>query len=606
MNRSTLLASVAITPFLLAPTLAQQVISLDEIVVSGSLSPVSKGRTGATVEILEDEDMATTDASAIERLTRLPGVNATANGGLGAGSTVQIRGLPARYVIVRLNGIDMNDPSGTQSSFNFGTLTSAGIDRIEVLKGSQSALYGSEAIGGVIDITTFRPTVEGFSGRVGTELGSFGTASGVLSLGYLDDRAEVTLTYGRVATKGFSSNAGNTEADGFHQTTLTFTGRYALTDSFTMGAAVNYRDGVSDIDRSATNPEGNIFAQERAARVFGELVTGAVTHTFAYSNFDIERLDPTGFVKRFDGKRDRLSYLGSASLGSAYTLNFGVDRTTESFSSDSDAATEKTVSTQAELLFQPMASLDLSAALRYDDNSTFGGTMTGRFAGVWRPREDLAFRAVVGTGFRAPSLFERFSAYGDPALKPEQSRSFELGVEKGFGARAQVKATLFYTEIDDLIDFDGGAVACGSGFGCYNQVPGTTKSRGIELSGNYALSDATEVYGSYTFTDAKTDGVRLARTPRHDLVLGAQSDFSERLSGSLEVSYIADVVPSIFAPANNLVGDYVLVGAGLTYDVTDTAQAYLRIENMFDEKYETAGGFNTPRRSVFAGLRADF
>jgi len=606
MLRSTLLASVAVTPLLLTSAAAQDAFELGEIIVSGSLSPVSAGQTGATVEVLDAEDLSNADTSVIQSLDRLPGVNSTANGGLGTNASVQVRGLPARYVVVRINGIDMNDPSGTQNAFNFGALTPSGIDRIEVLKGSQSALYGSEAIAGVIDITTYKPVKDGFSGRVSSEVGSFGTTSGTLSLGYLNDRAEVAFTYGRIVSDGFSARANDPEEDSFRQTTMTFTGSYEMTENFTVGVAVNSRDGALEIDRSTSDNTGQNFFDELGARVYGTLLTGNVTHTFAYSYYDIERRDPNGFTQFFSGDRNRLSYLGSADMAGGYTLSFGIDRTDESFNSGGATGDEDTVSAQAELLFSPSDAVDLSAALRYDDNSAFGGKATGRLAAVWRPREDLAFRAVAGTGFRAPSLYERFSVYGDPDLSPEQSRSLELGVEKTYGALASIKATMFYAEIDDLIEFDGASTACSSGFGCYNQVAGTTKSRGLELSGTYAVGTATDLYASYTYTDATTDGVRLTRTPRHDLVLGVDAEVTTRLGASLDIRYVGDVLPSAFAPADNKVGDYTIVGLGVTYDLTDTAQAYLRVENLFDEDYETAGGFNMPGRAAYIGLRADF
>lgn len=606
MIRASLLASVAISPFLLSTAFAQDVFDLGEIVVSGSLSPVTEGQTGATVEILDSEELSGKDTSVIARLDRLPGVNSTANGGLGTNSSIQVRGLPSRYVVVRVNGIDMNDPSGTQNAFNFGSLTPSGIDRIEVLKGSQSALYGSEAIGGVVDITTYRPTEQGVSGRISSEFGSFGTTSGTLSVGLLTDRGEVAFSYGRIVSDGFSARANDDEDDSFRQSTLNLTGSYAVTDTFTLGAAVNVREGALEIDRSSSNNTGQNFFEELGARVYVELVTGNVTHTLAYSYFDIERRDPTGFTTNFAGERKRLSYLGTADLSGGYTLNFGLDTTEESFNSGGETGAEDTLSAQAELLFQPLSNLDLSAALRYDDNSAFGGNTTGRLAAAWHAKEDLTFRAVLGTGFRAPSLYERFSIYGDADLSPEQSRSFELGVEKRYGEIASVKATLFYTEIDDLIQFDGASTACSSGFGCYNQVPGTTKSRGLELSTQYAVSDATNLFGNYTYTDATTDGTRLTRTPRHDLVLGFDTQISSRLSGGMDVRYVADVVPSAFAPADNKVGDYAVVGANFNFDLNDSAQAYLRIENLFDEDYETAGGFNMPGRAAFFGVRADF
>lgn len=606
MLRSHLLASAALLPFLPATAFAQEAFDLGEVVLSGSLIPVAEDRSGATVEVLDGEEITISDGSVLQRLDRLPGVSSSANGGLGANATLRLRGLPGRYVVVRVNGIDMNDPSGTQNSYNFGALTPAGIDRIEVLKGSQSALYGSEAIGGVIDITTYRPEELGFSGRASAEYGSDNTRSATLSLGYLGENVELAYTLGRVLTDGFSARAGDDEDDGFRQTTQTFTGRYDVTTDLTLGVAVTDRSGDLQLDRSTSDNSGDIAFDERGARVFAELRTGAVAHTFAYSHFDIDRRDPGGFTTRFEGERKRLSYLGSAELTGNATLTFGLDKTEESFNSGGATGEEDTVSAQAELLLRPNEHIDVSFALRHDDNSDFGGKTTGRLAGVWRPQEDLAFRAVLGTGFRAPSLYERFSIYGDPALQPEESRSFELGVEKTYGETASVKATVFYTEIDDLIEFDGSSTACSSGFGCYNQVPGTTKSKGIELAGTYALSASTELFGNYTYTDASTNGDRLTRTPKHDLLIGVETEVTDRLQATLDIRHIGDVVPSAFAPADNKVGTYTVVGAGMTYDVTDSAQAYLRVENLFDEDYETAGGFNTQGRAAFVGIRADF
>lgn len=608
MNRSFFLLSTVCTACfaLSTPAIAQDPVDLGALTLSGSLTPVLRSSTGSSVEVLTGDQVGADDTAVIDRLDRLPGVSPTANGGLGAQSAIRIRGLPSRYVAVRINGIDVADPSGTQSQFNFGGLTSAGIGRIEVLKGSQSALYGSEAIAGVIDITSWRPETLGFSGLAEAEAGSFDTWSGTLNLGYKGARGEVALSYGRIETDGISTRAGDAEDDGFEQTTILFSADHAVSDVFTLGGSLYYRDGEAEIDRSAVNNTGINYFEERGLRTFAALETGPVTHTLSYAFFDVDRRDPGGFTTRFTGERQEFSYLASAELGGATVLNFGVDHTEEKFTSGALRGSEDVTGIQAELLFSPIAGLDVTAALRHDENSDFGGQTTGRIAAVWRPVTDLAFRAAAGTGFRAPSLYERFSAFGDPMLQPEDSRSFEMGVEKSFGDRGAVTATVFYTEIDDLIDFDPAAVACGSGFGCYNQVPGTTKSKGIELSGDHALTAGLSVYGAYTYTDASTGGARLTRTPKHDLVLGLSNDFTDRLRGHVDIRHVADVVASPFAPAGHKVGDYTLVGMGVSFDVTDNAEAYLRVENLFDEDYETAGGFNTPGRAAFVGVRAKF
>ncbi|WP_316013235.1 TonB-dependent receptor plug domain-containing protein [Roseobacter sp. HKCCA0434] len=605
MTRTLLLATTA--AILATAAQAQDApVDLGTLVLSGSLSPVAEGRTGASVEIVDGDVVEERDGRVLDTLVRLPGVNATSNGGLGTLGSLQLRGLPARYVATRIDGIDVSDPSGTQIDFNFGNFLGAGVDRIEVLKGSQSALYGSEAIGGVVDITSFRPERLGFSGEVRGEAGSFETYSGSLSLGYLTDRSEVALTYGQVKSEGISARSSDNEKDGFEQSSLSFTVAHDLSGVLTVGGALLYSDSELELDDSRTVSTGESFSDQIGGRVYAQLDTGIVSHELSLSAYEIDRRFPTGFVQNFEGQRRTIAYLGSVALDPASTLNVGLDYTEEETETDSTTGSEENASVFAEALHALTDRIDLSAAVRYDDNSDFGGEATSRLAAAWRPVDDWTLRASLGTGYRAPSLFERFSAYGDPALQPETSRSAEIGVERQFGAAGFVKATAFYTEIEDLIDFDGAATACGSGFGCYNQVPGTTTSRGVELSGEAVLTERVALYGAYTYTDAETEGGRLTRTPRHDLVVGLDAEFTQALSGHVDVRHVADIEASPFAPAGNLVGDYTLVGVGASYGVTPDVELYVRVENLFDEDYETAGGYNQPGRAAYIGARAAF
>lgn len=610
MKRKTLGLLATSTALIATSLAAQETYDLGTIALSSSLSPVELGRTGTTVEVLEGDEVGENDSRVLDRLIRLPGVNSTSSGPLGASANIQVRGLPGKYVGVRINGIEVTDPASAQKQFNFGGLTPSGIQRIELLKGSQSALYGSEAIAGVIDITTFRPEKLGYAGTASFEGGSYATYSGTLNTGYRSEGGFVALSYGRIETDGFSAQSYNSEKDGFKQTTINMSGEYQATETLTVGGALLYRDGEVDIDRGTYDrPDvtGVNFSDERGARVFANLETGALTHTLSYNYFEIKRDDPDGFTKRFTGERHKLSYLGSAELSTSTVLNFGVDHIEERFSNDSLRGSENSNAIKAELLFSPTDQIDISAALRYDDNSDFGGKITGRLAAAWRPVDDLVFRAVIGTGYRAPSLYERFSDYGVRNLKPEESRSYELGVEKTFSDLGFIKATAFYTDVNDLIGFDNGSMACGNAFpGCYNQVPGTANAKGIELSGEYVLMDGLTVFGAYTYTDATMTHERAALTPKHDFVLSLNNAFTDRLAGYVNVRHVADVLPTQYAPPNNKVGDYTLVGAGASYDVTKSAQLYLRIENLFDEDYETVGGFNQPGRSAYVGLRASF
>ena len=604
---------MATTAVLAAGTAAAQETPFDlgTLLLSPSLSPTDANRTGATVEVIDGTDTATgaDSVSVLNRLTRLPGVNYTQNGPLGSTGNIQVRGLSGTYVGTRIDGIDVSDPSSTQVSFDYGNLIPTGIERVELLKGSQSALYGSEAIGGVVNLSTWRPTELGYANQAQLEVGSYDTYATSVSVGQMTDRGFVAFTLGQVQSDGFSSLSYNDEADGFDQTTLNFSVEYDINDVFTIGATVLHRDGTSEFDNSSFsgNVEASSAQEETGYRIYLQAQTGLVAHELSYSAFDTSRDIDSDFPTTFDGERRTFAYLGSADLNSALTVNAGLEYTEESFDVSGVAAEEDNASAMVELLYSPTDQIDVSLALRHDDNSDFGGETTGRLAAAWRPVEDLTFRAVVGTGYRAPSLYERFSDSGVATLAPETSRSVELGVEKGFGDRGFVKATLFRTEIDDLIDYVSGGTGCASAFGCYNQVAGTTTSEGVELSGAFDVTETYQVYGSYTYVDAtQADGSRSVRTPKHDLVLGVAAAFAGGLSGYVDVTKVADVEPSPFAPTDNLVGDYTLIGMGLTYDLSDSAEVYTRIENVTDEAYETAGGYNQPGRSIYVGVRAAF
>ncbi|WP_273520868.1 TonB-dependent receptor plug domain-containing protein [Rhodosalinus sediminis] len=605
MNRTIFVAGLAT---LAAQSAAgQEAFDLGTLVVSPSLSPVPEGEVASTLEVLTGDEIRGRDTGARDTLARLPGVSYSANGGLGARSTINIRGLDNKYIGVRLDGIDVSDPTSTQTSFNFGQLVGSGLSRIEVLKGSQSALYGSEAIGGVVNLQSWRPTRDGASGEALLEAGSFGTLKGSASAGFRSERGEVALTLGRTETDGISAKADNDEKDGFDQTRITLSGRFAATETLTFGANVLWRDSESEYDGST--PNETLTKEETGARVFAELVTDRVTHTLSFSEFVVDRQDSAGTaeftLKAFDGKRRELVYKANAALGANANLDVGLSRTTEDVDvtdpqpSDEFEGDETTVAAFAELRWRPAEATNVSVALRREDSSEFGVKTTGRIGVAHRLREDLTLRAVAGTGYRAPSLFERYSRYADTTttLKPETSESYEIGLEKALRNGGEVKATLFYTEIDDRIGYEGGG---------YNQVDGTTVTQGLEISGVYDVTDRVTLTGSYTYTDTEEEGETLARVPRHDLVLGASADLSDKWSATGEIRRVADIEASEFAPADNKVGDYTLVNLGVGYDVTDTAELYLRVENALDEDYETAGGYNMPGRAVFAGLRASF
>ena len=589
---AALAASTILTsPFVATSAFAQEQLTLDEIIISGSLSPVEATKTGATVEKIEGEALESPAKPLLEDLSALPGVSYSQDGGVGGTGTLRVRGLPARYIGVRINGIDVTDTSQPQTQFDFGGRLSFGNASVELVKGSQSALYGSEAVAGVINITTAL-TEPGTT--ISVEAGSYNTYAAGLSSTLISEGSSLSYSLSHFKTDGFSAQDSNDEDDGYENTSFTFAWEQDVSDALTVGLSGLYRtaegeyDGFSTLD--ATNSQ-----DEKGARLFARLNSAALTQEFSLSLFDVEREYDDGAVTPYDGLRREFAYLATADLSAASTLTFGAEYTEESFSVGSVSGSDDNTALKGEWLFAPTGDLDLSLALRYDDHSEFGDHISGRLAAAWQMDGNTTLRAVLGTGFRAPSLYERNTpSGGNPDLKEETSQSAELGIERRFGGDSFVKATLFYTELEDLIDYEWqGQNPCR----CYTQVDGTTTSKGVELSGAYALSEQVGLTASYTYTDAKTEGVRLVRVPRHDLVLGVNAEISDRLATELEWNYVAD-----FAALE----DYTLLNAGVTYQINDATALYLRAENLLDEDYQTSPGYNTAGRSAYVGLRASF
>lgn len=613
-QRPALLALFATTaPFaVMAQEVAQDIILLDPIVLSASREPVNLSRTGATVSVVTGEELQKSgDQSVATQLARLPGVSMTRSGGIGSSTALRLRGLSGPYIGVRIDGVNVADPSGTQCAYDFGSTTIGGISRIEVLRGSQSALFGSSAIGGVVDITTWRAPKEGVSAQVGLEAGSNATWSGTGSVGVKGARGELSFTASRTVTDGTSAYANGTEDDGFRTTFLSFHGAYDLTEDIRIGVNGFGRNSYTEFDSQTGDNYETEEGELRGGRVYVQAETGAVSHELSYAHTEVSRYYPLGFVKNYDGDRDQIAYSGRWAANSALSLNWGADRTEETFGSDTDRGDSRTTSIFGEALYAPTSDLDLSLALRHDDHQEFGGKASGRAAVAWRPANDWVIRAVASTGFRAPSLYELYSAYGNTGLTPETSRSFELGAEYLLPNDGSIQITLFDTRIDDLIQFDGSSTACASGWGCYAQVPGRTRTRGVELTGRYQIAPGWQMFGNYTYADARTDNAgattRLVRVPRHDLTLGVEAAVADRWTGILSVQHVADFLDNgIWPNPVSAMPDYTVVNATVSYAINDTTQAYLRIENLFDEEYQTVRNYGQPGRQVFLGVRASF
>lgn len=616
---------IALCAALAAPAQAQD-IELDEIVITAVKAAIERIRTGVSVSVLTPETDAVPDSAQItETLSRLPGVSVSNQGPLGSPARLRIRGADQRYIAVFVDGIRVTDPTSVQTEYDFGTLPSANIGRIEVLRGSQSALWGGSAVGGVVNISTPRPTEDGTTQTAQAEAGSFQTRSLSYGMAHKSGPLETTLNLSHFKTEGFSAFDGGTEDDGAEVNRLSASLRYQVSDTLALGGALFHQRGRSEYDgynllTYAFEDQANVQKRrETGVRLFAELSLGNTQHVFDTTVYHVGRnvSDENG-VGSFEGNRQTFGWQATTEVNEALTLVYGLDTMLEEakYSNLPGGVADTRISgIFAQALWAVNGQLDISATARLDHNSTFGSFETGRVALAYRPDADTTLRAAIATGYRAPSIDERFGDYpsqqfiGNPALTPEESLSYELGVERDFANGAKLSATLFKLDVDNQIAYAPcpmtPAWACVPGtINSLNNIPGTSVRKGVEIAGNLPLGDRANLELAYTYTDAsRQTGARIGLVPRHELTLALSGEVTDRTSAAVSVKHVMDRMDDFATAA---MPDYTVVNAEASYKVTEGADAYLRIENLFNADYQTSSGYNTAGRSAFVGLRARF
>ena len=619
MSRVALAAACMALPAIGTPALAQDVTPLEGIVIySANRTPTEAAKVGSSVEVITQEEIeARAQTYVKDYLETLPGVHFSQAGGPGGTATISLRGATGGYVKVLVDGIDVSDPSNPVTAAHFEHLLVGDVARIEVLKGSQSGLYGGDAVGGVITIETKAARKLGFSQSGGAEYGAYNTWRGAYTASYLAaNGSNIALTVQGVNTDGFSSAAVGTEDDGYRNLTFSGKGEYYLSPSSKIFFAARSTRSKIDFDGgfpvNDTSDWGRYVQHAGRAGTEFTLLNGAFTNTLAIQGTRIERDIFAGFDSGwFEGERVNGEYKGVLRFNESLSLLAGADweQTGAKTNNTVGQNTADVAGAYAQLMLEPIAGLVLTAGGRIDEHSAFGNFNTYRLTGAYLiPGTETKIRASRGTGFRAPSLDELYGAYpsfglpnyGNPNLLPEESKSWDVGIEQGFlGGRLKLGATYFSIDTENLIVFESDPITFACGTFCMVNKSGTTRREGVELSAAAKISSAITMTAGYTYTDTETaDGARLARVPRHALAVGFDLKPLDKVEANVMVRYVADTLDS----GVNL-DDYWLVNAKVSYEFMPGIKGYVRGENLLDENYQTVLGYGTPGLSVYGGVQ---
>ena len=595
MNK--ILSITGLLMFQASTCFAQETYDLGEIYVSAGFQDININKTGSSVKVLQSDELKTNVFDAVNLLDAQSGIAMSSSGGVGSQTGIRLRGLSQSYVAVRVDGVDISDPTGTQNSYDFGGIMTSGFDQIEILKGSQSAIYGSEAIGGVINFKTNNSKTIGNNTETNITLGSNNTVTANIKLTQVEDSGSYALSINNMTTEGYSAKSDNDETDPYSKTEVRLVIDRNINEQLTLGATALYSE--EEIDYDGFNHEFDHIDRTRSAgSIYASFDSGSITNKIKRSFSNTDRYDRNGWNKSFIGSRDVWNYTGQTIFNGA-NVTFGYEESTEEADIDGQIKDYKETAVISEVNYALGKNSDISLAARRTSSKNYGDDTTYRLAAINIHKDELTSRLVLSSGFRAPSLYELFdSYYGNSTFTPETSLNAEIGLEKKLNETSKLSATIFNNTVDNLIEFNNDTFV-------YEQYNGSTKTSGLELSSNLKVSDKFNLNANYTYTKAETGDVKAVRVPKHDIVLNIKNQFSENFYSLLSVKVAKDIEDTVW-PSNVQMPDYEVVDVSFTYDMNDKSSVYFKVQNLADEKYETIKGYNTGGRQFFACIRASF
>ena len=620
--------------------------AVSQVMVTANRTAVPADHVGQSLTVLTASQIQLDQETSVsDLLARTPGLSVTRYGGPGQTTSVFIRGADSEQTVTLIDGVKVNDPSSPGGGYDFGGLISGDIARIEVLRGPQSTLYGSEAIGGVVNIVT-DAAAKPLEGGVQAEAGSYGTSFGSAAVGGKAGRFDWRLGAYDEASKGvpcFDEALGGRRPCAFHTGGASGRFRYDLTADLQLDQRVYYTRSRSDFDGYDTpsftfgddSEYGHITQLVDYTGVNLSLFDGRLKSRLAYeySAIDHNYQDPnqpqsagvdttTSFISH--GRADTIEYEGTFAIAPGYQAVFGAQDERSSlyaFSPAYDPAPQKAhdsiASGYGQITGEVLPGLTLTGGGRFDDQTIVGGHFTGQASAAWRLNDgNTILRASFGQGFKAPSLYQLYSEYGNLGLKPEQADGWDAGIEQHWlGSRVVVQATYFGRATRNLIDFVDcygvATAACQAQPNGYYDNVSRAQAEGLELQAVWRATDALELSANYTLDDvedrspgAATLGKQLALRPKNSANLDAAYVWPMKLRTDVAVRYAGE---SFNSAAHAIVlKAYALVDLRLSYPLRENLELYGRIENLADAHYETVHPYGNPRRAGYAGVRVKF
>jgi len=640
---------------------SDEVVDVTDVVISATKTPLPVSQVTSAVEVITGEEMQQKKMKTVIDALRLSqGLAVFQQGGFGTLAEVRIRGAQPRHTLVLIDGAIVNQ--ATTGAYDFANLTVDNIDRIEILRGAQSMLWGSDAIGGVINIYTKRgagtPTAGGF-----VEYGSFATIREGANAAGAKGPFDFAVSLSRWDTSSFSAidyRRGAAERDGFHN--WQGSGKVGVTLPKDGRLEFNLRWYDSDVNFDGFDGNGrpaDIFGARQTDRnliltgSYVQPLTSWWTQRLTVTRADERLLATSGSVGRSLDTgltitadpncglttapqtcfspfatnlrilNQRLEWQHNVQIGKPLLLTAGYQFRQE----QGDAAgffggaqPNRLLTSNAGFAQAQVNGWDrvfFTAGIRQDSYNVFGDATTYRVTAGYMVKETgTKFRTSYATGFRAPTLNDLFfQGFGNPNLRPEKSKSFDVGVDQTlFQGRLQLNAGYFWNRYHDLIQFASApSLLCPPNtFGFCPINVADAKSQGWELGFKATIMKGLEAWGQYTYTltrdfdrpDNPLGGdKRLPRWPIDQFSVGVGYQPIDSVRVTLDYRFVGARNNDLTNTPAQKQGSFGVVNAVATYDVTKRVQLYGRVDNLLNQKYEEVLYFGTPIRSVYGGMR---
>lgn len=583
----------------------------EDVVVTATRMETPLSKVGSSTTVITAQEIERDQArEVIDVLRKVPGLSITQTGSFGSSTSIFMRGMSSYHTQLLIDGVEMADPSAGQPSYDFGHLMVTDIERIEIVRGPQSTLYGGDAIGGVINIITKKGKGKPRS-SVSAEYGSYNTKNLKASLSGAQQKLSYAVSASYLDTQGFSSadeRNGNTEEDGAENLTVNANFGVQFNDIFSMDTKLRHMRSEIEYDTwsggRAVDRNDNMRKTESSAYLGANLALfdNRLTNKLGVSYISSERDTYLGEARNsyFDGYKNKLEYQGNFKITEAQNIVFGAETEQEHTEQSGIDRKVRNNGYFATYQIEAIENLILSAGARLDDHEKYGNHDTYRLTGSYTlDSTQTRFHSSTGTGFRAPSLYELYeSVYGggNEDLEPEESRGWDFGVEQPlWDDRIVLDVTYFENSTKNLINW------VGTGYVNVNKA----EARGVETGMSIDLLDNLSLDGAYTYTLAenKSTGGTLARRPKHEGTLTVAYEPMDDLTTDLSVRAKGRTYDSA---TSSYMGGFAVYDFKTSYKINDTVTVFGRLENIFDKDYHEASSYGTGGRAAYAGVRARF